>query len=75
MTIAELKIVNEVVETDKYCYTSHLIYHQLLFKGCNSVEEFKNLTDQVFDGVVERFGKLLDAKVNKSWKNLPLICF
>ena len=44
MTIAEYKLNGIKVDTEKYCYTSHLIYHQLLYKGCSAEDDFKNLT-------------------------------
>ena len=44
MTIAEYKIDGVKVDTEKYCYTSHLIYHQLLYKGCGTIDDFESLT-------------------------------
>ena len=75
MTIAEFKLNGIKVNTEMYCYTSHLIYHQLLYKGCNTTEEFERLTAEVFGEVPLKFNKLLEMRVKKSWKHLPLICF
>ena len=44
MIIAEFKLNGIKVDTEKYCYTSHLIYHQLLYKGCKTLEDFESLT-------------------------------
>ena len=39
--MAELKMAGIELQVDQHCYTSQLVYHQMLFKGCNSIEEFE----------------------------------